>query len=43
MKKKLDLILNYYDLESEMGKKEYLIKEIVPYSMHEPEKAVVYA
>jgi addiction module HigA family antidote len=34
---------NHYDLESEMEKKEYLIKEIVPFSMHAAEKTAVYA
>jgi len=34
---------NYYDLESEIEKKERLIKEIVPYSMHAAEKTPVYA
>jgi len=34
---------NHYDLESEMEKKEYLINEIVPYSMHAAEKTAVYA
>ena len=34
---------NHYDLESEMEKKEYLIKEIVPYSMYAAEKTAVYA
>jgi len=34
---------NYFDIESEMEKKEYLIKEIVPYSEHAAEKAPVYA
>jgi addiction module HigA family antidote len=34
---------NHYDLESEMEKKEYLIKEIVPYSIHAAEKTAVYA
>jgi len=34
---------NYFDIESEMEKKEYLIKEIVPYSMHAAEKKAVYA
>jgi len=34
---------NHYDLESEIEKKEYLIKEIVPYSMHAAEKTAVYA
>ena len=32
---------NYYDLESEMEKKEYIIKEIVPYS-EIAEKHAVY-
>jgi len=32
---------NYYDLESEIEKKEYIIKEIVPYS-EVAEKKVVY-
>jgi len=34
---------NHYDLEAEMEKKEYLINEIVPYSLHAAEKAAVYA
>jgi len=34
---------NHYDLETEMEKKEYLINEIVPYSMHAAEKPAVYA
>jgi len=34
---------NHYDLESELEKKEYLIKEIVPYSIHAAEKTAVYA
>ncbi len=35
---------NYFDIESEMEKKEYLINEIVPYNdMHAAEKTVVYA
>jgi len=36
---------NYYDLESEMEKKEYLINEIVPYNSagHAAEKTAVYA
>jgi addiction module HigA family antidote len=36
---------NYFDLESEMEKKEYLINEIVPYNSvsHAAEKTAVYA
>ena len=33
---------NHYDLESEIEKKEYLFKDIVPYS-HVAEKAAAYA
>jgi len=34
---------NHYDLEIEIEKKEYLINEIVPYSIHVAEKTAVYA
>jgi len=34
---------NQYDLETEMEKKEYLIKEIIPYSIHAAKKTAVYA
>jgi len=36
---------NYFDIESEMEKKEYLINEIVPYNSasHAAEKTAVYA
>jgi len=34
---------NHYDLESETEKKEYLISEIVPYSIHVAENTAVYA
>jgi antitoxin HigA-1 len=34
---------NYFDIESEMEKKEYLINEIVPYNMNVAEKKAVYA
>ena len=33
---------NYYDLESEKEKKEYLFKEIIPYN-HVAEKTAIYA
>ena len=33
---------NYFDLESEMEKKEYLFKDIIPYD-HVAEKTIVYA
>jgi len=38
-------ILHYFDLESEMEKKEYLINEIVPSNStsHAAEKTAVYA
>jgi len=34
---------NYFDIESEMEKKEYLLNEIGPYNLHAAEKAPVYA
>jgi len=34
---------NHYDLESETEKKEYMLNEIVPYSMHAAEKTPTYA